>query len=93
MWDLDPADLIDMAADRGPFVDQSQSLTLGIRHPTPALMVRIIARCALHWHGTEADCASVCFAEGSYAACVACRFENWVILSPYVTSGFYGVRG
>ena len=39
VWDLDPVDLIDMAADRAPFVDQSQSLTLGVRRPTPALMV------------------------------------------------------
>ena len=41
MWDLDPIDLIDMAADRAPFIDQSQSLTLGIRRPTSDLMVRI----------------------------------------------------
>ena len=38
-WDIDPVDLIDMAADRAPFVDQSQSLTLSIRRPTPDLMV------------------------------------------------------
>ena len=40
-WDIDPADLIDMAADRAPFIDQSQSLTLGIRRPTPDLMVSL----------------------------------------------------
>ena len=39
MWDIDPIDLIDMAADRAPFIDQSQSLTLGVRRPTPSLMV------------------------------------------------------
>ena len=39
MWDLNPIDLIDMAADRAPFVDQSQSLTLGIRRPTADMMV------------------------------------------------------
>ena len=39
MWDLNPVDLIDMAADRAPFVDQSQSLTLGIRRPTADMMV------------------------------------------------------
>ena len=42
LWDLDPIDLIDMAADRAPFIDQSQSLTLGIRRPTSDLMVRIL---------------------------------------------------
>ena len=40
-WDLDPIDLIDMAADRAPFIDQSQSLTLGVRRPTPELMVSL----------------------------------------------------
>ena len=28
IWELDPATLVDLAATRGPFVDQSQSLTL-----------------------------------------------------------------
>lgn len=45
VWDLDPIDLLDMAADRAPFVDQSQSLTLGIRHPSPELMV---SPCYIH---------------------------------------------
>ena len=39
IWDIDPIDLIDMAADRAPFIDQSQSLTLGIRRPSADLMV------------------------------------------------------
>ena len=39
MWDHDPVDLISMAADRGPFIDQSQSLTLAIRAPTSEYLV------------------------------------------------------
>ena len=46
MWDIDPVDLIDMAADRAPFVDQSQSLTLGVRRPTPSLMVGFVLESA-----------------------------------------------
>ena len=42
VWDIDPVDLIDMAADRAPFIDQSQSLTLGVRRPTPSLMVGFV---------------------------------------------------
>ena len=39
VWDMDPAALVDMAIDRAPFVDQSQSLTLGVRRPPPELLV------------------------------------------------------
>lgn len=45
IWDMDPRDLIDMAADRAPFIDQSQSLTLGLDRPTPEDMVRNIRVC------------------------------------------------
>ena len=44
IWDIDPAVLIDMAIDRAPYIDQSQSLTLGIRQPSPGVLVRIIRR-------------------------------------------------
>ena len=39
-WDLDPIEIIDMAADRAPFIDQSQSLVLAVRRQSPALLVR-----------------------------------------------------
>lgn len=39
MWELDPKDLIDMAIDRAPFIDHSQSLTLAIRQPTADYLV------------------------------------------------------
>ena len=39
MWELDPQDLIDMAIDRAPFIDHSQSLTLAIRRPTADRLV------------------------------------------------------
>ena len=70
MWDLDPIDLIDMAADRAPFIDQSQSLTLGIRRPTPDLMVSSLlsrlssVRVGL-WIVTCLSCRSVsCYMHG-----------------------------
>lgn len=40
VWDMDPGALVDMAIDRAPFIDQSQSLTLAVRRPTPGVLVR-----------------------------------------------------
>lgn len=91
VWDLNPIDLIDMAADRAPFIDQSQSLTLGVRHPTPALMVR--SSVLSIGFGPRADRVLYPFTERSDAACLACRSENWPILSPYATSCFHGAGG
>lgn len=34
VWEISPRDLIEMAADRGPFIDQSQSMNLYIEEPT-----------------------------------------------------------
>lgn len=55
IWDIDPVDLIDMAADRAPYIDQSQSLTLGVRRPTPSLMVGFVLVAAAVWHGFSAS--------------------------------------
>lgn len=38
-WEVDPKDVIDMAAARAPFIDQSQSLTLYMPWPTTAVLV------------------------------------------------------
>ncbi|RDX47464.1 alpha subunit of ribonucleoside-diphosphate reductase [Lentinus brumalis] len=38
-WELDPKVVIDMAADRGPFIDQTQSMSLAVAAPTPALLL------------------------------------------------------
>lgn len=40
-WEIDPRSLIDMAADRAPFVDQSQSLSLWISLPRASLLVNV----------------------------------------------------
>ncbi|PIL26481.1 hypothetical protein GSI_12239 [Ganoderma sinense ZZ0214-1] len=44
IWDIDPTDIIDMAVDRSPFIDQSQSLTLSVRNPTPEVLKRLMIR-------------------------------------------------
>jgi ribonucleoside-diphosphate reductase alpha subunit len=36
VWEISQLKIIDMAADRGPFVDQTQSMNLHIADPTPA---------------------------------------------------------
>ncbi len=49
-WEIDPCSLIDMASDRAPFVDQSQSLSLWVSRPHTSLLVRrprFCLRCVL----------------------------------------------
>ena len=72
-WDLDPTDLIDMAADRAPFIDQSQSLTLGIRRPTPELMV-----------SSDWLCPLVCYFPATLTSTYAChrRISCYVLGEP-----------
>ncbi|PIL26242.1 hypothetical protein GSI_11998 [Ganoderma sinense ZZ0214-1] len=40
-FELDPIELVNLAADRGPFIDQSQSLTLFIASPTPQILMDV----------------------------------------------------
>ena len=37
-WEIEPLVLVDMAADRAPFIDQSQSMTLAVEAPSTALL-------------------------------------------------------
>jgi len=41
VWELSQRTLIDMAADRGPFIDQSQSLNIHIEEPTRAVLTSV----------------------------------------------------
>ena len=45
VWDISQKSLIDMSADRGPFVDQSQSLNIFMEDPTSAKLT------SMHFHG------------------------------------------
>ncbi|TFK81335.1 ribonucleoside diphosphate reductase large subunit, rr1, partial [Polyporus arcularius HHB13444] len=38
-WEIDPKIVIDMAADRGPFIDQAQSMSLTVAVPTSAILL------------------------------------------------------
>ncbi len=40
-WEIDPKVVVDMAADRGPFIDQTQSMSLTVTVPNPELLVRV----------------------------------------------------
>ncbi|KAI1786389.1 CBN-RNR-1 protein [Ganoderma leucocontextum] len=40
-FELDPHDLIDMAVDRSPFIDQSQSFSMFVARPTPPLLMEL----------------------------------------------------
>ena len=45
VWEIPQKSLIDMAADRGPFVDQSQSLNIFMENPSLAKLT------SMHFHG------------------------------------------
>ncbi len=40
-WEIDPKVVVDMAADRGPFIDQTQSMSLTVTVPNPDLLVSV----------------------------------------------------
>lgn len=72
-FELDPRDLIEMAADRGPFIDQSQSLTLFMASPTSTELVsssfHLLILCDLTTH-----------LDGTTTACMASRPEDGCLL-------------
>ena len=39
-WEIEPFQVVDMAGDRAPFIEQSQSLSLSIAQPSTAVLVR-----------------------------------------------------
>ncbi|KAI0708382.1 ribonucleotide reductase [Earliella scabrosa] len=41
VWEIDPKDLLDMAADRGPYIDQSQSTVIHLEDPTSEQLLRL----------------------------------------------------
>lgn len=41
VWEISQRAIIDMAADRGPYIDQSQSLNLHIQNPTRAILTSV----------------------------------------------------
>ena len=45
VWEIKQRYIIDMAADRGAFIDQSQSMNLFIREPTIGILT------SMHFHG------------------------------------------
>jgi len=45
VWEIPQKSLIDMAADRGPFIDQSQSLNIFMENPTSAKLT------SMHFYG------------------------------------------
>ncbi|KAI0709402.1 ribonucleoside diphosphate reductase large subunit, rr1 [Earliella scabrosa] len=40
-WEIEPFTLVEMAIDRAPYVDQSQSLTLSVDNPSTPLLMRL----------------------------------------------------
>lgn len=54
-WELKQRDLLDMAADRGAFIDQSQSLNMFVANPTFAKLT------SAHFHGWRLGLKTGCY--------------------------------
>lgn len=55
VWEISQKDVIDMAADRGAFIDQSQSLNLHVAEPTFAKLT------SMHFYGWKKVSSSLKF--------------------------------
>lgn len=55
IWEISQRDLIDMAADRGPFIDQSQSMNIYMSNPTLSKVT------SAHFHGWERGLKTLCY--------------------------------
>jgi len=68
VWEMSMKDIIDMAADRGKFIDQSQSLNLFVAAPTKQKLT------AMHFHGWERGLKTGMYYLRSKAAADAIQF-------------------
>ena len=53
-WELKARDLIDMAADRGQYIDQSQSFTVFVPHHAKSDITKFLT--SVHFHGWRSGC-------------------------------------
>lgn len=54
VWEIKQKTVLKMAADRAPFIDQSQSLNIHLAHPTYAQL------CSMHFYGWKAVSIRLC---------------------------------
>lgn len=55
IWEISQRDLIDMAADRAPFIDQSQSMNIYMANPTLSKIT------SSHFHGWQKGLKTLCY--------------------------------
>ncbi len=55
IWEISQRELIDMAADRAPFIDQSQSMNIYMGNPTLSKIT------SSHFHGWEKGLKTLCY--------------------------------
>ena len=55
IWEISQRELIDMAADRAPFIDQSQSMNIYMANPTLSKIT------SSHFHGWEKGLKTLCY--------------------------------
>lgn len=55
IWEISQRELIDMAADRAPFIDQSQSMNIYMSNPTLSKIT------SAHFHGWQKGLKTLCY--------------------------------
>ena len=55
IWEISQRELIDMSADRGPFIDQSQSMNIYMSNPSLSKIT------SSHFHGWEKGLKTLCY--------------------------------
>ena len=55
IWEISQRELIDMAADRAPFIDQSQSMNIYMSNPTLSKIT------SSHFHGWQRGLKTLCY--------------------------------
>lgn len=48
MWEIEPFSIVDMASDRAPYIDQSQSMSLAVAVPSTPFLVSVPAASLHH---------------------------------------------
>ncbi len=86
-WEIDPKIIVDMAADRGPFIDQTQSMSLTVSVPNPVLMVRDYSMPNLFSdHGPSWTCRCTPGGVVLRLACTTCARRHLPTRSPSVSA-------
>lgn len=86
IWEISQRELIDMAADRGPFIDQSQSMNIYMGNPTLSKIT------SSHFHGWQKGLKTLCYYVRTKAISTGAKHLA-VDISKYENQSSHGLLG